>query len=1013
MDIPVISSETAERFRRKSCGEEGNGKNRRRWTEICDSRANLKKVLALVLAFACAFTMFAGAASYSDKADIKASTAVDMLSSLGVIQGYDDGSFKPDTTVTRAQMAKMIFTIMNGGNDNADAYVSLPTKFTDLPTAAWAQGYVRYLQNTGIIAGKSATEFAPNKTVTGLEAAKMVLVAAGYNAEKAGLTGAAWAQNTMKYGQLNNLFEDVNTNLNAALPRQYAAQILYNALDMERVVWSNDIEDFKPATNVDDDKTIGAKYMDLFKTDAALLTKVEKTSGKDTYEIKVGGKSYDKVPTDVSDLIGLNVKVLKKVKSNGDVDVYGVYADDDSKVLATGTVGTLDTVKNESKKFKVDGTEYKADSALTATRVIYPNEESVPSAVDTLGEVISNKDTYPAYSIKAVDLNGNNKADLVVVVPTDVKEVTYVGSSAATIGGKSYKFDDVDIYDGVKKDDWAVIVSGDYTSSGDPIITKATVVSGTVEGVKSGSPAEIKIGGNWYKATSSVSMPSVDDEVDATVVGNYVYNVDTTGTSSKNVLFISGNKEAESNLSKDYTAEARAYFTDGSNKKIVVDKLNGKDITDHTGNNSASVTKVTVDTLANRLYTYTTDKDGNYELKEIAASATTSTLNNAININKNMAGYDKYNVGGFHYDKSNGTTNGTKDTSFYEKRLNGTLIADDAVVFVVANNEIKVVSGKSARDWSNGLVVTNYGFLTKESNGIDYAKVAAVAASNNNGDAPNADGDKLYAYVTADSFETKKDGDTVTAFNVIVGGSTEATTLYEDGTSNTGVAAGSVIAYTVDGDEIEVKGIITDANYSYLNSGAFAIKGFDGKKKGDMSLVDKNGAIVNATLDEDCVFIGVDDAKNVGTVSEIGAVPTSADKDEFDRYTMNAYVVFNTDGKIAAVVYDTVNNELDITPVKTASTAAAVTVTAPNAINAAAPAGAYNFQLNNNSAKPGSTVQLTITCATAPTAGKDTVTIKNGSTVVGSATFNAAGTAVITVTVVNGTNTLTATVANA
>ena len=76
--------------------------------------------------------MFAGAASYSDKADIKASTAVDMLSSLGVIQGYDDGSFKPNTTVTRAQMAKMIFTIMNGGNDNANAYASLPTAFTDL-----------------------------------------------------------------------------------------------------------------------------------------------------------------------------------------------------------------------------------------------------------------------------------------------------------------------------------------------------------------------------------------------------------------------------------------------------------------------------------------------------------------------------------------------------------------------------------------------------------------------------------------------------------------------------------------------------------------------------------------------------------------------------------------------------------------------------------------------------------------------------------------------------------------
>ena len=68
-----------------------------------------------------------------------------------------------------------------------------------------------------------------------------------------------------------------------------------------------------------------------------------------------------------------------------------------------------------------------------------------------------------------------------------------------------------------------------------------------------------------------------------------------------------------------------------------------------------------------------------------------------------------------------------------------------------------------------------------------------------------------------------------------------------------------------------------------------------------MSLVDKDGAVINVTLDEDCVFIGVDDAKNVGTVSEIGAVPTSADKDEFDRYDLNAYVVFNSENKVIAV----------------------------------------------------------------------------------------------------------------
>ena len=583
--------------------------------------------------------------------------------------------------------------------------------------------------------------------------------------------------------------------------------------------------------------------------------------------------------------------------------------------------------------------------------------------------------------IKAIDLNGNNKADLVVAVPTEVKEVTYVGSSAATIGGKSYKFDDADIYDGIAKDDWAVVVSGDYTSSGDPIITKAATVSGKVAGVKSGSPDEVKIDGTWYKMTSSVSTPDVDDEVTAAVVGNYVYDIDTTGASAKNVVFITANKEAENNLSKDYTAEARAYFTDGTNKKITVDKLNGQDITDRTGTNSAKVTVVNAGTLANRLYTYTTDKDGNYELKEIAASAGASSINGNITLSKNMAGFDTYNTTAKYYSNAKDGTAGDW-TAYYNKRLNNTIIAEDAVLFVVAHNEIKVVSGKTARDWNNNTATRNYGFLTAESNGINYVKVAAVKV--NSDDVVKADGDKLYAYVTEDSFETKKDGDTVTAFKAIVGNSTEATDLYEDGTTNVGVKAGSVIVYTVDGDEIDVQAVVSAANYTtYRNSGAYAIKGFDGKKKGDMSLVKADGTVTSVTLDEDCVFIGVDDAKNVGTVSEIGAVPTSADKDEFDRYDMNAYVVFNSDNKVAAVVYDTENNELDITPVKTATTDGHTYTATGFSSKTYAVTGetATVTTLAGTSVKAGVKSTLTVTLSAAP--AKDVTVVVNGDNGVG------------------------------
>ncbi|WP_459690310.1 S-layer homology domain-containing protein, partial [Agathobaculum sp. TL06] len=89
-----------------------------------------KKVLALVLAFACAFTMFAGAA-FTDEADIQATDAVNMLTALGVVEGNPDGSFKPDATVTRAEMAKMIFVVRNNTIDDS-AYENNSSKMTDI-----------------------------------------------------------------------------------------------------------------------------------------------------------------------------------------------------------------------------------------------------------------------------------------------------------------------------------------------------------------------------------------------------------------------------------------------------------------------------------------------------------------------------------------------------------------------------------------------------------------------------------------------------------------------------------------------------------------------------------------------------------------------------------------------------------------------------------------------------------------------------------------------------------------
>ena len=870
-----------------------------------------------MLAFACAFTMFAGAASYSDKADIKATTAVDMLSSLGVIQGYDDGSFKPNTTVTRAQMAKMIFTIMNGGNDNANAYASLPTKFTDLPTAAWAQGYVRYLQNTGIIAGKSVTKFAPNDTVTGLEAAKMVLVAAGYNAQKAGLTGAAWAQNTMKYGQLNNLFEDVDADLNAALPRQYAAQILYNALDMKRVVWSNDINDFKNATDVSGEKTIGEKYMDLYKTSAEVLTSVKKTSGKDTYEIKLADKvkyaddkkeqEFTKVPTDVSDLLGLKVKVLVRVKTNGDQDVYGVYADDDSKVIATGTVGQLESVGAASdKKTKLAGTEYKMDDTRNGLKVIYANQGQ---STDKLSKIEGQKDiSEVAGTVKLVDTNGNNKVDTVVVTPAVVGQVTYAGSKSVTISNKvgSKDIDDLDIYEGYAKDDWTVVTSDTYTASGDTAVAKIDVTTAKVTSTKKNNSTvtEVKVNDEWYKIADNAEVDTLKagNTYDFAIVGNYVVNADETEADSSDVLVVTDFEDAKNGMQSSTTQKVKAYFLDGSSKTITVEKLDltaddGKDEEDVSAVNSIDANDV------NKLYSYSTRSNGNYTLKALGKD--------------NKAGYESI---------SNTSTTGVNS----KNRVDGKLISDNAVVLNVYNEikdahnkgtgvykDVKVLSGKTVNDWDIKTTKgTSVAYATKKSSGVESIRVL-VLTSDKKLEASGSD--YKYAYMTSDTQESTEgeDNDKTLVYEAWTG--SENVTLKYDGTDAKKLGEGDLLIYTNDGDKF----INVENNDADVTVYKVAITGNEGKNlivQGskvfsnagkNYTISEKLAAKTVYTVDDDVVYIAVNDDKHEAMNGTVQNAEETAKNSGI--YYANAYIVVENDDDqhVVAVVFDADNNHLD------------------------------------------------------------------------------------------------------
>ncbi len=82
-----------------------------------------KRLIALSMAAACAATSFAGAA-FTDQSDIKVDDYVlTRMQELNIIKGYEDGSFKPNKIVTRAEMAKMIYVLRNG-HDDASLYTN-------------------------------------------------------------------------------------------------------------------------------------------------------------------------------------------------------------------------------------------------------------------------------------------------------------------------------------------------------------------------------------------------------------------------------------------------------------------------------------------------------------------------------------------------------------------------------------------------------------------------------------------------------------------------------------------------------------------------------------------------------------------------------------------------------------------------------------------------------------------------------------------------------------------------
>ena len=840
--------------------------------------------------------MFAGAA-FTDQADIKVDAdVVDTLVSLGIVEGFEDGSFQPNGTVTRAQMAKMIY-VLRTGNSDASAYNDEKSSFTDI-NGHWARGYIKYCQSLGIIAGKSNTKFVPNEKVSAQEAAKMLLVTLGYNAQKAGLVGTGWASKTNALADEAGLLEDVNTSFTAACPRQYAAQLIYNAIDAKTVVLRDGEYTDETAMGVAN-KTIGEKYMGLKKT-VGTLSSFSKTSGKDTYEMSLTDinendsstkyeTSFTKVEKDYASLKYKTVKVLYKAKD----DVYGVFATDDN----TSTTGVLADLKMDSdKKVKLDGTKYDLASTTTVyvdgVKVTTNGEKTIKDWVTKYGDGGSNKFAKPYLKGTKVELlatDGSSDYSILNVTTYEIGKVSYVGSdyiNVTTKGGVATQSvkrsdDDFNYPSDIKKDDYVVVTKEGNYADKKGLIEKATVVEGKVQSTKGDN--KVQINDNWYTmASDDVTAPKLNARVMLVVVNGYAYYVDTVTVGTDDIALL---VDAGANSGVSSKKEARLIFADGTDKIVEIKKYWEDDST------KGEVIQASTDYLKTPiLVTYDVSKDV-YTLTKVDADDT--------------AGYDTYVTVTGDSVKVDGSVTGTIASSDGAKNLSKLYFESTGIVFVrydagVDNDDpsFKVVTGKTASNYDKSLKGALA--VANKSSNTYYAQVAMIDFGTAK---TGGSSDDNYLVALDDSYTSKIDGTTYTmvkAWN----GSEEKVYKSEDSVT---LSAGDVFKYTEDGEDAISIEELKSQKSAYVSA-------YD-EGTGDITLMDSSKNEISSTASvcydkvdsKDTVVFYVNSDDGVGVANgEIRLADYYDDNQAEDH--VNVRVYSEDDDQITVLVVDVNNN---------------------------------------------------------------------------------------------------------
>lgn len=188
----------------------------------------ITKVLSMLLVLALMLSAVTMTASASVFPDVAAGNdyeqAIDLLASLKILGGYEDGTFKPENNITRAEFSKIVYVIFNGLVDAEGKMFASESNFDDVATNAWFAGHVNWAYLNKIVGGYGDGTFLPNNNVAVKEAVKMIVTCV---TDKELSYPMGYIQEARAYDLLDNV---KITDLDAPATRGQIAQMAANLL---------------------------------------------------------------------------------------------------------------------------------------------------------------------------------------------------------------------------------------------------------------------------------------------------------------------------------------------------------------------------------------------------------------------------------------------------------------------------------------------------------------------------------------------------------------------------------------------------------------------------------------------------------------------------------------------------------------------------------------------------------------------------------------------------------------